>query len=315
MLREGDNLTELVDHRQHHPMRNEIIKFLVEENLILDFNALPWDDKIYLSQLSQAMAIKAETEVYRSGRGNFMNTMGALYWQLNDVWVAPSWSSIEFNGNFKILHHWVQQMFASQTLVTQMTLLDELEIFAISDEINAEVKPSTVRMNLYKWDDVRVVNTWNWFFNMTPNAVTKVRDFDIIQYMSEHRFSVNEFIAEFLLINDEDSNVVSKTYIFPGGFKELTAVADPKIELRIGNNKCDKGSHKVALELKIQAPAIFTYVEFVHEDIKKYRLSKNGFMQFEPIQIVQVTFYNPNCEHTVSVGNFLIKTLNQFLLK
>lgn len=50
------------------------------------------------------MAIKAETEVYRTGRQRMANTMGALYWQLNDVWVAPSWSSIEFNGNFKVLN-------------------------------------------------------------------------------------------------------------------------------------------------------------------------------------------------------------------
>lgn len=38
----------------------------------------------------------------RAERDGLMKTMGALYWQLNDVWVAPSWSSIDFTGNFKV---------------------------------------------------------------------------------------------------------------------------------------------------------------------------------------------------------------------
>lgn len=102
VMRAGDNLTKLIDHRQHFPLKSKPIAFLVEENLKVDFESLDWEEKIYLSQLSQAMAMKTETEVYRSGRDTFMNTMGSLYWQLNDVWVAPSWSGIEYNGNFKV---------------------------------------------------------------------------------------------------------------------------------------------------------------------------------------------------------------------
>lgn len=52
-----------------------------------------------LLQISQAMGTKTETEKYRRDRNKLTNknegrTMGAMYWQLNDVWQAPSWSSI-----------------------------------------------------------------------------------------------------------------------------------------------------------------------------------------------------------------------------
>lgn len=314
VLREGDNQTALVDHRQHHPLKSKPISFLVEENLNVHFDSLDWDEKIYLSQLSQAMAIKTETEVYRSGRNTFANTMGALYWQLNDVWVAPSWSSIEYNGNFKILHHWIEQIFAPLSLIAQITKLQQLKIYAVSDQIDVEEKPMSVKMSLYKWDDFRVVGTRDWHFNMTPNAVTLVREFDIYKFMTDNRYDVLEYLTEFLLIDDSDGAVVAKNYAFPGNFKEVTKVKDPQVNLKIGTSKCDKGSHKISLELKIQAPAIFMYVALVHDEIKKYRLDRNGYMQFDPIQVLQVTFKNPDCQQNVTAANFIVKTLNQFLL-
>ncbi|CAG2180234.1 unnamed protein product, partial [Oppiella nova] len=59
------------------------------------------NDLIYLSQIFQAMAIKTETEFFRRNREVDPKTgegytMGALYWQLNDIWQAPTWASIEY---------------------------------------------------------------------------------------------------------------------------------------------------------------------------------------------------------------------------
>jgi beta-mannosidase len=38
--------------------------------------------------------------------------MGALYWQLNDCWPVASWSSLEFSGRWKALHHVARRFFA-----------------------------------------------------------------------------------------------------------------------------------------------------------------------------------------------------------
>lgn len=99
-----DTLNELIDHRQHFPLGSAPVLELIHKNLpvLKENDTMYVETLIYFSQISQAMTIKAETEVYRIEQDGLMNTMGALYWQLNDVWVAPSWSSIEYNGNYKV---------------------------------------------------------------------------------------------------------------------------------------------------------------------------------------------------------------------
>lgn len=52
----------------------------------------------FLTKVMQAQCTKTETEFYRSSQSEIINgeghTMGALYWQLNDIWQAPSWASL-----------------------------------------------------------------------------------------------------------------------------------------------------------------------------------------------------------------------------
>jgi len=66
-------------------------------------------DLIYLSQMNQAHCMQVGVEHYRR---NMPHCMGALYWQLNDCWPVASWSSLEFTGRWKALHHVARRFFA-----------------------------------------------------------------------------------------------------------------------------------------------------------------------------------------------------------
>ena len=45
--------------------------------------------------------------------------MGALYWQLNDIWPTASWSSIDYYGRFKALHY-VAKRFYNPIMISCM---------------------------------------------------------------------------------------------------------------------------------------------------------------------------------------------------
>jgi beta-mannosidase len=68
------------------------------------------DSLVYVSQLSQAEAIRSGVEHWRRNRGR---CMGAVYWQLNDNWPVASWSSIDYYGRWKALHYVARRMFAN----------------------------------------------------------------------------------------------------------------------------------------------------------------------------------------------------------
>jgi len=67
------------------------------------------DSLLHLSQLNQAECMRVGVEHYRRSRPR---CMGALYWQLNDCWPVASWSSLEFGGRWKALHHFARRFFA-----------------------------------------------------------------------------------------------------------------------------------------------------------------------------------------------------------
>ncbi|AKI01626.1 beta-galactosidase/beta-glucuronidase [Hoeflea sp. IMCC20628] len=71
-------------------------------------------DMTWLSQVSQALAMKTAIEFWRSAKPR---CMGTLYWQLNDTWPVASWASLEYGGGWKLTHYMARR-FHAPVLVT-----------------------------------------------------------------------------------------------------------------------------------------------------------------------------------------------------
>jgi beta-mannosidase len=84
---------------------------------------------VYASQVVQADATAFGTEHWRR---NWGRCMGALYWQINDCWPAPTWAGIDYKGRWKALHYYAKRFFAP-VLVSAIEKDNKVEIYVVND--------------------------------------------------------------------------------------------------------------------------------------------------------------------------------------
>ena len=122
------------------------------------------DALLYLSQLNQAYCMQTGVEHWRR---NMPRCMGALYWQLNDCWPVASWSSLEFTGRWKALHHVARRFFAPMMACAHVpgqetdsignyrkTTVREVHLYTVCDAPLA--KPGVMRWDLFHLDGRRL---------------------------------------------------------------------------------------------------------------------------------------------------------------
>lgn len=81
------------------------------------------------SQLVQAQAYAHAIEAHRLASPY---CMGSLYWQLNDCWPVVSWSGIDYLGNWKMVQHYVQNLY--KPVIAGAFLADSIAVIrAVSD--------------------------------------------------------------------------------------------------------------------------------------------------------------------------------------
>src|SRR6202040_3819117 len=114
---------------------------------------------VYLSQVLQAEAIKVGAEHLRRQRPN---TMGSLYWQLNDCWPVASWASIDYYGRWKALQYYARR-FYDDVIMSPYEHDGKVDVYVVSDKLEplaAQIRTRLLDFSgtvlLDKTEDVRV---------------------------------------------------------------------------------------------------------------------------------------------------------------
>ena len=173
---------------------DSVISSLSRNPLIAETN-----EKVYYSQLSQAYGIGLAIEAQRAAKPR---CMGTLYWQLNDAWPVISWSSIDYDGNKKILHENLAELYAPILIGVLPTTDDNYTVYAVSDlyrEINATLilKVKDGKENLLKSYSEKVQIPENGCIHLNLDVNKFVNEFDKTKIYIEMQLVENdEVIAQ-----------------------------------------------------------------------------------------------------------------------
>ncbi|XP_015586922.1 beta-mannosidase isoform X2 [Cephus cinctus] len=275
-------------HRQHLPAGYNYMKNLISMNFRVSLKNTYQDFLIfiYLSQVNQAVSMRIETESYRQTKSGFNAngeglTMGALYWQLNDVWQAPSWSSIEFGGRWKMLHYYVKDCFAPVIVTPHLSLADELTIYVVSDKL-VPISDCTLSINVYKWDMNLPLYTKKYpniviMKNMAQAVVTLWFSNFLREAGCGTLAAVKKnCIVELLLEDQYHMQIAPYNYVYPSSFINIT-VPNTEVQVYVDPTPIPgKLSNYLDYRVSLRSEKIAL---FVWIDVKQIcgRFSENGF--------------------------------------
>lgn len=157
--------SKLMEYHQRSPSGNSIIL----ENFSRYFR-FPngFENMIYLSQVQQAIAIKTAVDWWRTLKPH---CMGAIIWQLNDIWPGASWSSLEYSGKWKLLHYEEKKFFANVSM--PCFIKDNVLHINICNETMQQIE-GNVLIRYLKFNGEEYKASENISINVSPDSVKEV---------------------------------------------------------------------------------------------------------------------------------------------
>jgi len=165
-----------------------------------------FDAMVFLSQIQQGLAIKTAIEYWRSTKPR---CMGTLYWQLNDTWPVASWASLEYGGQWKLLHYMAKRFFLPLNVVAVPDKATGDIVFRGINDTGGKAEIGVEILAVSVSGETRVVHSKR--ARLRPDAAV-----DIVRLPAK-KLNEGEFL--FFSWTDEDGKLLGENDFFPRAYK------------------------------------------------------------------------------------------------
>ncbi|KAK9882762.1 hypothetical protein WA026_023184 [Henosepilachna vigintioctopunctata] len=308
--------SEFLQHRQHHPFGDAQLELEVLYQMELPDEKSPnyTDVFIFYTQIYQAVSIKTQTERYRKHRNTLTEdgkglTMGALYWQLNDVWIAPTWSGIDVTGKWKILQYYIRDAFAPIAIIGHLNSKRDLEITIVSDKTTS-LEHVDFSISVYNWASFVPVNVTQQNISIEKLSSKTIMTIQTDDYLNKNNCGglVQAKRNCFLVLKLSKSNTViaPETVVFPDTLKTLN-LRKPYIEIVGVTSLKHIDKRNFTIVLKSSNIALFVWLECLGVT---GRFSENGFHQITETKTIYFATEEDTDVETVKKNLFVSNLLS-----
>jgi beta-mannosidase len=199
---------------------------------------------LYVSQVLQAEGIKIGAEHWRRSRPE---TMGTIFWQLNDCWPVASWSSIDYYGRWKALQYYTRRFYAP-ILVSPHVEDGALRVYIVSDKVKAE--SATLRVRLMDFDGKVLLEETN-IVSVEPLASKVYLDWPLKKLTDAGASDTSRIFVEAELT--VDSVRVSRNLVYLAPVKEVH-LKPAQLKVEIGGVS---GGYKIRVSSPVLARSVY----------------------------------------------------------